>query len=372
MNLSELIPSLPTEGLPHALREQRWHVDHGSIERFPSFLRPAADGAISGIEKLGSWRHFDIGYVDSRRKYHQLPGAGHSARAYYDMGALVRSTSIEEASPETFLWLDEWAELLGVSRNDLRLNSWAVRGANGIDWHFDPEDVIHFQIKGDKLMKFLPSEATRAADTHAKRLEKFLKPAQDFSRASEVIVREGTITIIPRGVWHWSEGRNDESFAVALCVNPPSVATMLTQALYRQLRVLESERRPVYGTVAEQRALLDEGLRALKNLVDRLDGDAVLTCDRRRDFEPARVDGAYFQASPAARAELSPLRLWINDRELRVDGEESHLAVLRVICENARGFRGAEIGRLAPEAAPELRREVLASLVNVGFLEAAL
>lgn len=371
MNLEQLIPSLPSEGLLSLLREQRWHVDHGAIDRFPHFLRPQANGAISGIERLGTWRHFDIGYRDAERKYHQLQGAGHSAKAYYDMGSLVRSTSIEEASPEVFPWLDEWAGVLGITRRDLRLNSWAVRGANGIDWHFDPEDVIHFQIKGDKLMKFLPSEATRAADASTKRLEKFLKPAQDFTRASEVVVREGTITIIPRGVWHWSEGRGDESFAVALCVNPPSVASVLTQALSRQLRHAESVRRPVYGTPDEQLALLEEGLRAVKELAARWDGEDVLVADRRSVFTAEKAESASFHASPAARIELEPLRLWLNEQELRVDGHPSQLEVLRVICKSAHGFKGEDLARLAPEAGPALRNEVLASLVNAEFLEAS-
>ena len=366
MDLQRLIPSLGHDGLMRLFAGGQWHVDHGSLERFPAFLRPG-DGALSSIAKLGAWRHFDIGYRDSTGKYNQLNGAGHSAAAYYDMGALVRSTSIDEATPEARPWLDDWAQTLGVLRSELRFNSWAVRGANGIDWHFDPEDVIHFQIKGDKLLKFLPSEDTIAADTHTKRAERFLKPGQNFANADEAIVRPGTITVIPRGVWHWSEGQSDESFAVALCVNPSSYAWSITQSLYRRLRLLESQRRPTLGH--ERIDSMTACLKEASIMLEEMSARSVLAEERKIEFPLEHIDSLYFQATPMARAEFAPLRMSIGDRPLGISGDETHLAILNSICRRGSGFWVRDLTQHVPRADKSRVGEVLLSLVRAGFLD---
>ena len=322
MNLQTMMPSLGEKGLMNLLAEGRWHVDHGSIDRFPEFLQPKKQGAISNINQLGQWRHFDIGYRDANGKYHQVNGAGNSAQAYYDMGALVRSTSIEEVTDQARHWLNDWAETLGVSRQDLRLNSWAVKGANGIHWHLDPEDVIHFQIKGDKLFKFLRTPHTRNADSQTKRLEKMMVESQDFSKAEEEIVREGSITIIPRGVWHWSEGKSDESFAVALCVNPPSAAMTLTQALYKKLRLLEQNRTPMLGDGSAQLDAMEECLKEATALLKTMNAQAMLAQEGRLKLPMERVDSLHFRLSSRAHVKLDPLRMWVDGQQLSVQVDE--------------------------------------------------
>jgi hypothetical protein len=227
MDLRKMMPNLGVEGLMDLFMESQWQVEHGSIERFPEFLRPD-DGALSNIGKLGNWPRFNVAFRDGAGNYHQVKGTGDSAATYYDKGALVNSRSIEEVSGAARAWLNEWAETLDVSRDDLRLNSWAVRGASGIDWHFDYEDVIHFQIKGDKLFKLLRTPNTRLADKQTKIFERIMTAEQNFAEASEESVGEGTITVIPRGVWHWSEGKSDESFAVSLCIGTVSCAQTLS------------------------------------------------------------------------------------------------------------------------------------------------
>src|ERR1700733_10749358 len=237
MDLEKMAPGLDGAGLMNLLMEGQWQVLRGRIERFPEFLRPD-DGALSNIGKLDHWRQYHVGYRDQAGQYHQVKGSGNSAVAHYDKGALVNSRSIEGASDAAKEWLGEWAELLGVSRDALRLNSWAVNDTGGIDWHFDCEEVIHFQIKGDKLFRFLRTPATHFADSQTKKFEKIMAAQLDFAEASEEIVGAGAITVIPRGVWHWSEGKSEESFAVSLCVSPPTFAQTLSRSIYKRLRLM--------------------------------------------------------------------------------------------------------------------------------------
>src|SRR5882724_3396851 len=143
MKLHELLPGLDAGGLAELIMEGRWRVFHGHIARFPEFLRPD-DGAISSIGKLENWRDFHFAFRDGAGTYHQRkPGEG-SVGGYYDKGYLITSHSVEGLSDTASGWLDEWAQQLGISKACLRLNSWAVKGPSGIDWHFDYEDVIHF------------------------------------------------------------------------------------------------------------------------------------------------------------------------------------------------------------------------------------
>jgi hypothetical protein len=275
MDLQKMMPSLDAGGLMNLFMEGRWHVDHGSIERFPEFLRPD-DGALSNIGKLENWSRFDLGYRDAAGNFHQVKGTGTSPAAYYDKGALVRSSSIEEVSDAAKRWLGEWAETLHVSRDALRLNSWAVRGARGIGWHFDPEDVIHFQIKGAKLFKFLRTPNTRFADEQTKKVEHIMAAEQSFGEASEEMVGEGTITVIPRGVWHWSVGKSKESFAVALCINPPSCAQALTQELYKRLRLMERYRMPLVGSPVSQCEAMEACVKEAGALLQAMNCKSVL------------------------------------------------------------------------------------------------
>lgn len=372
MEIWNLIPSLGSpEALLDILMRGQWHVDHGSIERFPRFLQPRAEGSLSSIEKLMNWPHFDIGYRDRQNRYHQANGAGNSAGAYYEMGALVRSTSIDEMVPEAKSWLSKWARALGVQEHDLRFNSWAVRGENGIHWHFDPEDVIHFQIKGDKLLKFLLTDETRFADLHTKRGEKFKAARQDFSKAHSEIVREGTITVIPRGVWHWSESKSAESFAVALCVNPQSHATMLTQSLYQRLRMLEKSRMPVYGDeCSKKRAMagcVEEALMILQDFKGA-NGAFAFTEDRKSVFHSDQMNSFYFQISPRARFFQNPLRMFIDKRELAFQSNDEIDAVLKAIYVYADGFHIRGLQSQVPGIDMAVVTEVISALVASEFL----
>lgn len=375
MNIKSLIASLPDNGLMSLFEKGQWHIDHGSLERYPDFMRPDLDGALSSIKKLGQWNHFDVGYRDPSGKYNQVSGGGMPAYAYYDMGALVRSSSIDEITPEAKNWFRSWAEFLNVHPQDLRLNSWAVKGASGIDWHFDPEDVIHFQIKGDKLFKFLRTPNTRFADLYSKRHEAIFKSGETFANAEEVIVKAGTITVIPRGVWHWSLNKSDESFAVALCVNPPSYATILTQALYKRLREYEVFRQPVYGSFQSQTETLTKMNIELSSMLNKIETQSVLQQHGKMPFQssPAKLvadDVRYFVNHNRGKIVYSPrLKFQLDGQDLALDGDEQHMKVIRCIGKLGYGFHVSDIKRVNSDIGIDKITEILSALVQIGFLE---
>jgi Cupin superfamily protein len=368
MDLQKMMPSLDVEGLIDLLMEGRWQVQHGSIERFPEFLRPDA-GALSNIRYLENWPRFHVAYRDSAGEYRQTEGDGDSALVHYDKGALIHSRSIEEVSDSAKAWLGEWAETLGVSRDHLRLNSWAVKGASGIDWHFDYEDVIHFQIRGDKLFKLLRTPHTRFADKQTKIFERILAAEQNFGEASEQIVREGTITIIPRGVWHWSEGKSDESFAVSLCITPSSCAQILSHALQKRLRLMERNRMPPVGPPASQYDAMEACVKDAVSCLQAINVKSVLLEECRLKFTAEDIGSFYFYLGNRANARLEPMRLFVDGTQLKVRGGEEVKTVLRAVCKIGHGFRVGHLRELVPHVDASMVNEILALLVRRGFLD---
>jgi len=368
MDLEKMTPGLDGAGLMNLFMEGQWQVFRGPIERFPEFLRPD-DGALSNIRKLDNWRQYHVGYRDQAGQYHQVKGSGNSALAHYDKGALVNSRSIEGASDAAKEWLGEWAGLLGVSRDALRLNSWAVKDTGGIDWHFDCEEVIHFQIKGDKLFRFLRTPDTHFADSQTKKFEKIMAAQLNFAEACEEIVGEGTITVIPRGVWHWSEGKSEESFAVSLCVNPPTFAQTLSRSIYKRLRLLERYRMPLFGPADAQRDAMEACAKEAAAFLNDIRCESVLLEECRLELLADRIDTYYFYIGQRANAKLGPLRLVVDGEELVIEGSDKQMAVLETVCKLGTGFRARDIGKLLPHVDAALVTELLAALVRSGFLD---
>ncbi len=368
MELQNLLPRLDASGLAELIMEGRWRVYHGPIARFPEFLRPDG-GALSNIEKLKDWPDFHFAFRDATGRYHQRkPGDG-SVSTYYDKGYLIASHAIEGLSDSASGWLDEWAQLLGISNTHLRLNSWAVRGASGIDWHFDCEDVIHFQIKGDKLFKLMRTPKTVAADRQTKTFERILLAQENFGDASEEIVSEGTITIIPRGVWHWSESKSDESFAVSLCIDPPSRAEILSKALFKRLRLVEQNRMPLFGPNSSQSSAMQSLLDESGPLLRAMNGKSVMSEECRSKITSEVIGSSYFYISTRANASLNPIRMLVDGRAIAIQADEEKREVLQTICMLGHGFFARELDKLVPYTDAALISEVLSSLIRVGFLD---
>ena len=62
--------------------------------------------------------------------------------------------------------------------------------------------------------------------------------------------------------------------------------------------------------------------------------------------------------------ESNPLRLWMNERLVNVDGDTAHFSVLQAICERGDGFRAQDL-----PGDKDIQAEILISLVQIGFLE---
>jgi len=367
MNLQTLIADFDVASLLSSFASGEWQVRHGPIHRFPEFLRPD-EGDLSCIQKLQNWPRFQIGYIESG-EFRQTREANRSPLEHYEAGAVVTSRSIEEMSDAAGRCLEEWSQKLGVSRAVLRLNSWAARAGVGVGWHFDPEDVIHFQIKGDKLLKLLRAPATRYADEQTKRFERILASQQNFDEAAQEVITEGTITVIPRGVWHATEARGDESFAVSLCISQASRGLAISQALYRKLRLTERYRAPLYGASAAQREAIESCLGEASTLLGSMTSGSVLSHDTQALFSLTNIDAYYFYVGRRSRARLAPVRMWVDGKELQADADQTKRDVIEALCSIGAGFRALDLRKRVPDVAPGIVAEVLSSLVEVGFLD---
>lgn len=363
-----LLPNLDATGLAQLITEGRYRVYHGPIERFPEFLQPD-DGALSSIEKLKDWRDFHFAFRDATGKYHQRKPGDRSVTACYDKGYLVVSHGIHGLSPSAAGWLEDFAHKLNIPKTYLWLNSWAIKGASGIDWHFDYEDVIHFQIKGDKLLKLKRTPKTVGADRQTKTFERTLMAGENFDDAHEELVTAGTITIIPRGVWHWSEAKSDESFAVSLCMGLPSRAEILSKALFKRLRLVEQNRMPLFGSNNSQidamRSLLDES----GPLIQAMTGRSVVSEENRSEITAEIVDTSYFYLGLRANASLEPLRILVDGQAIALPSEDHNGDIVRAVCILGYGFFPRDLAKLVPHANPAMINEVLSSLAKAGFLD---
>ena len=351
------------------LAEGRPEVFHGPVDRYPSFMRPT-DGELSTIRKIENCPEFFVGFRDPAGRYHQNPGAkGKSPVRYYDKGDLVVVCRLHEISTAASKWMNEWTCVLNVASNRLRLQAWASKRANGIDWHFDCADVIHFQITGEKQFRLLPTPETKHADNQTKRFERILAHRQNFDSAAEHIVRAGTITVIPRGVWHWSNALSDESYAVSLCIDSVTMQQVLFRALNRRLRLSEAFRAPLVGSDEVRRSQISDFADQAATLLRDIDYRSLLTHEIAADELPQDFNSAFFYIGMRGNAELDPLRLLVDVKELTLPEDDRERALWEAICRLGNGFRLEDLRNAVACAEPVLLEHTLGCLIKEGFLD---
>jgi ribosomal protein L16 Arg81 hydroxylase len=353
-------------GLIELLQRGQWHVQHGKMDRFPEFMQ-ADDGALSNINKLAHWQSFVVGSWNKSGDYVQTEPS-RPASEHYDRGDLVRFSGIEQASEEARTWLDALAGELGLAPEDLRLTAWAARGATGISWHFDPEDVIHFQIKGSKRFGLHSSEASTFADTRLYKHYSSLLAKEDFSEAVESVVREGTLTIIPRGVWHCSLGQSEESFAIAVCISPPTCARAVSDALFERLRLLGWHKQTMLGPVGGQSDAMEACIRDACGLLTSMEQENILTEKFRLAFPINDIESLTFRVTPGSHIDLESGRVWVQDNAYQVAGDNSCDKVLQAIWQKGPEFTVQMLRKNVPEADHEDVCKLLAMLTKIRFL----
>lgn len=266
-----------TEHVVELLLDGKGSVTHGSLSRFPSFLQPDK-GALSGIRKLNTCRQFDITRRESDKAVQTPVDSDANAIELYEAGYMVHHTGLVKVSAELRDWLWTFSPRIGIPTNRIRVQSWAAKKDRGIQWHFDPVDQIHFQISGQKHLWLLYVDETRYADMWDKLDEPKLVRRYfdsigvygDVELARQVTLGPGSLTVLPRGVWHRSIVVSEESFAVSMALDAPSIASAIGENVAQNLRTRMSYKAPVIGEtnsrIRSLKTVRDDFLETLSHL----------------------------------------------------------------------------------------------------------
>jgi hypothetical protein len=132
---------------------------------------------------------------------------------------------------------------------------------------------------------------------------------------------------------------------------------------------MERYRMPLLGPAGSQREAMEACAKDASVLLDALSCKSVLSEECRRELSTDRIDRCYFYLGQRANAKLGPVRMWVDGRELALQGDDEQRAVLQAVCELGNGFRARDLGELVPHVDAAEVAEILTSLTKIGFLD---
>lgn len=272
-------------------------VQHGPIERFPSFMRT---GPMKNTESIcrgyaGPLQVANGSVADGV----QVGVVGAHASALLRLGLTVYFTDLDRALPESHAWLRDIEAALGLPEC-ANLSAFANAPGSGLTLHHDRFDQLFFQIQGDKEFRYAPNGFVENPDVHfspcgaapvdwaqAYRRGFPLTNEEVMARGlTSVTLKPGSAFFMPAGTWHTTAGQESESLSVVVVVRAPSRLAIVLNLL-----------RHYAGQSPEWRARSYGGWAALGSATDREhQGLGALMADlgeRLRVLSPGDAYGAW-------------------------------------------------------------------------------
>jgi hypothetical protein len=243
-------------------------VHHGPMSRLPEIFRT---GDVSSVERLAAaieapeargldnpatGYRGDAVFMGKRRSQRPFSVRSASASRLYRAGLNIMFHEFRLPSVES--WLEELAAEIGIANHLIRLYGFAAPPGedNGTDAHWDPNEVIHIQLRGRKRFRLAPNKHVVQPSIGGIARDSFSEdsvaemrghvPLEAPRRWHLVELRPGSVLYFPRGYWH-ETSTIDESFAIGLGLYWPTPLDVVLPYLKTLLRRDLAWRRPLFG-----------------------------------------------------------------------------------------------------------------------------
>jgi 50S ribosomal protein L16 3-hydroxylase len=208
-------------------------VQHGALDRFPSFMRT---GMMESIESVSRGYAGPLQVANGSAIHGvQIAVVGAHASALLRLGLTVYFTDLDRALPESNAWLRDIETALGLPEC-ASLSAFANAPGSGLALHHDRFDQLLFQVQGEKEFRYAPNGFVENPDVqfslcgaappdwaqtyrHGFPLTGEEVVARDLSTAT---LKPGSAFFMPAGTWHTTAGQESESLSVVVVVRAPS------------------------------------------------------------------------------------------------------------------------------------------------------
>lgn len=216
----------------------------------------------------------DLVHSDGKRVIVQNPML---ALPSYRNGAAMLYLKDLEVFPAVANACNDLANLLSIPRQHVSCEGFAAACAVNVPLHFDHETNFMVQIRGDKTWKYVentdlpepifpyfPSNPNRFYDNGRNPFTHLQLPRECPDGYVERVVHAGTVTFMPRGVWHQTR-THAESFAIGFVIDPPTLAEIVVASLLAVLHADQEFRaHPLTVNTPEGRTQVAERIERLQ------------------------------------------------------------------------------------------------------------
>jgi hypothetical protein len=247
-------------------RKKELFVTHGSLQRFPAFMRK---GPMESIDALT--RHYSGPLEVSQGSAGdgvQFQVSGAHASALLRLGVTVFFTDMHRALPDAPAFLRALEASLGVPECST-LSAFVNAPGSGLAVHHDRFDQLFFQIRGNKEFRFAPNGFVENPDVpftpfgaapaewgQTYRNGFPLTSDELFARGFEnVTLQPGTAFFMPAGTWHTTAEQREHALSLVVAVRSPSrLEVLLNFVRYYASQAPEWRARPYGGFGADASA----------------------------------------------------------------------------------------------------------------------
>lgn len=208
------------------------------------------------------------------------------SRCVNDLQLAVRLPELRAKLPGANAWAGEFERELGLAVGSAQLNAFVNPAGVGLGPHCDPAEHLLIHVAGEKRIRLAPnpggefitaSHCLTLTPRHTEYVQYCggLPSWTALPDGEEILLRPGSVLLLPRGVFHETVGgMSGPSATVVLQLNPPNYADLVLGYLRPYLLQSPGWRRPVHakgpdaeGSVeASVAGLLDELARKLPGL----------------------------------------------------------------------------------------------------------
>jgi ribosomal protein L16 Arg81 hydroxylase len=387
--LAALVAPVPVRQFLRDYWPERVFHAQGPLSRLPAIFSSAELSSFTAlVSRYRGWLGFGRGSQGGRMISVQQINPAH----LYEMGLSVYLPDIAASVPGADAFLRQFESELGIAEGSAHITVWASPKGDGAPTHFDGEDVFSIQLTGTKRFEVAPMKeyaypvgpqfgpGAAAHDDMYPQLESGFPDAAG-AEFQGFDMKPGSVLFVPRGTWHRTAAAQD-SFAISIGINPPSVA----ESFLGQLRYLLLQdpqwRRPIYGAGGDTRELndsleqiLQSAPRAIQAISAR-DLVPVSEMERLRNIERTtrfqRDVGTRIVFEPGQGADLLEIRAWSPEAgervTLKMKASAEYLPTFRWLAESRVAFSAGELADRFPDVPFEQHQKVLDVLTRARYL----
>lgn len=247
---------------------QTFVVEHGPVERWPSWTRSGPLASIAALSQAYKGRlEVAQGRTSEPVAGQEFIGRGGQVRvqgtradALLQLGLTVFFVDIEGTVPESAAFLRELETALGVNRC-AAAGVFANAPGSGLPWHHDSHDQLLIQLSGRKVfahvdersadhpgIPFSPTSIVHP-DFPAVYGNGFVDSAAEIEARGVMttVLEPGSCLFLPAGTFHRTVDQPEAALSLAIAVRPPSRLDLLVAALRFGALSSPHWRAPAYG-----------------------------------------------------------------------------------------------------------------------------